>query len=147
VDAASTDVALVDLSSPAVQLPSIDTPYHPAVHAAASPAEEPTPQRVNGHAPSFDDERRRLETEIAVARERAVAATERTRQREADARSAMRSEVEATQRLIVELEERHREALALIAETAELEIARLRAEHEAALGTVPGQADGGPAHG
>lgn len=147
VDAARTDVALVDLSSSAVQMPSIDASYHPAVHAAASPAEEPTPKQVNGHAPSLDDQRARLEAEIAAARARVVAATERTRQREADARRAMRTEVEATQRLILELEERHREALALVAETAELEIARLRAEHEASIDHLPGGTDGGPAHG
>lgn len=84
---------------------------------------------TNGHAPSFEAEQARLEAEIAATVARAERARERTREREAASRRAMREEVEATRRAIVGLESRHREALAVIEETAELEIARLRAEY------------------
>lgn len=144
MDTARNDTALIDLSSPGVQLPSTDASYHPAVPADIGPADESSPPRINGHAPSLDDERARLDAEIAAARARTAAATERTRRREAEARQAMRTEVEETRRLIAELETRHQEALALIEETAELEIARLRAEHEA---EVQARADGDAARG
>ena len=139
--------ALIDRSSPGVQLASTDASYHPAVPAGDPPSEDPLRPGLNGHAVSFDADLARLQAEIDAAKARTAEARERTRMLELQAKQAMRDEVEATRRLIVELEQRHREALALVEETAEMEIARLRAEHEAAHvsrpPTPPGDADGG----
>jgi hypothetical protein len=150
VDTGPTDTALIDLTSPGVQVGSTNPPHHPAVSADTGPAHVSVPHRVNGDDASFEDERARLEAEIGAARARTAAATERTRRREAEARQAMRAEVEETRRLIAQLADRHHEALALIEETAELEIARLRAQHEASLRATsaePDATDGGAAHG
>lgn len=139
--------ALIDRSSPGVQSAAIDASYHPAVPAGDPPSEDPSRLGLNGHAAPPDADVARLQAEIDAAKARTAEAKERTRRLELQAKQTMREEVEATRQLIVDLELRQREALSLIEETAEMEIARLRAEHEAAQVIRPAaqdpDADGG----
>lgn len=93
--------------------------------------------RVNGASHSIELQEIELHAELETARERAEVARRRTRARESAMRQAMRDEVEATRRAIAEVESRHREALALIAAAAELEIEQLRSTiHRACVDQV-----------
>jgi uncharacterized sporulation protein YeaH/YhbH (DUF444 family) len=81
---------------------------------------------VVDHDPSVA-ERVRLEAQIAEARQRTAASVERARNREEAVRRALRAEIEATRVALADLDSRHRTALGMVHEAAELEIQRLRA--------------------
>lgn len=81
------------------------------------------------------DERVRLESQIDDARQRTADSVERARRREAAVRSALRAEIEATRAALADLDRRHRVALDVVHEAAELEIQRLRASARTAPAT------------
>lgn len=92
---------------------------------------------VNGHAlapavrSQLDDapaEVVRLEHAIAAATRRAEAARRRVASREDAARAALRAELSAARDVIRELERRHRDALALLGDATDAEIASIEAQ-------------------
>lgn len=90
--------------------------------AASAPAEalaDPDPDR------ELEAERARLLAAIAGANERILAARSRTAVREAEAREALRAEIEAARRTVAEMEGRHRNTLAAIRYEASVEVDRI----------------------
>lgn len=76
----------------------------------------------------LEDERTRLEVEIAAAEERLAAAKQRVAQRDADARAALRAEIVAARNTIAEMERLHAEAIEQVRESARLEVERILEE-------------------
>ncbi len=75
-----------------------------------------------------DDERSRLEGELAAAKERVAAATRRRAARDLAVKEAMRVELAAFQETIADTERRHQEAVAMIRDAADAEVERILAE-------------------
>jgi hypothetical protein len=79
-------------------------------------------------ADEFESERRRLESEIAVATERAAVARQRAIEREAEMRAALREILVASQERVAEIEREHESALAVLRQQAQDEAARILAD-------------------
>ena len=77
----------------------------------------------------LEAERRRLELEIAEARELIARAESRNAERDADLRSMLRAELLASKEIIAEMERKHEQDLAAIRESVRAEIEQIRAEH------------------
>jgi len=98
-----------------------DTPGH--INIAAADA---------WSSPVIDDleaERRRLEREIAEARELIARAEARNVERDAEVRSMLRAELLASKETIAEMERKHEQDLAAIREAVRAELEQIRAEH------------------
>ena len=97
---------------------------------AAEPAADPWP------FPPLDDleqERARLEGEIAAAKARAVAAKLRTEARDTEVRSALRADLLSSKESLVEIERRYEVTIAMVREAAQSEVEQiLAAAHRSA---------------
>ena len=83
-------------------------------------------------SPVTDDleaERRRLEREIAEARELIARAEARSVDRDIEVRAILRAELLASKEAIAEMERNHEQDLAAIRESVRAEIEQIRAEH------------------
>jgi hypothetical protein len=84
----------------------------------------------------LNEERSRLEREIAAAKARAEAARRRTALREEDMRASMRAELSAAQQALADMERQHEATLAMVKSTAQAEIDRILAEARRDAGGV-----------
>ena len=76
----------------------------------------------------FDEqavERRRLEQELASARERVALAVEQAAQRDASMKAALREELVASRERLIEMDRRHDERIAEIRAAADAEVERI----------------------
>lgn len=87
------------------------------------------PGGVRGDVPDrFDDERARLEAELAAAHTRTQAATERARVLDAEVKAAVRAELEQAREELAELERLHHDEIARLREATAAEVDRLLAD-------------------
>lgn len=117
--------------------------FHPAAPAASTdwpqvqPQEssgerEPAPQPVNPSSDGFDEERSRLEAELATAQARLDAARHRRALAEAEMNAALRREIAASRATLADLDRQHEESLSMVRRSTEAEVARIIAEAHAA---------------
>jgi hypothetical protein len=106
--------------------------YVPAVHQSGNGA--PVARAIhtngvtNGVMSGFEDEQARLRAEIAAAKDRTAAARQRIAQHDSEGRRALRAELESTRERLAGLERVHRDAVAVVRDSARLEIDRILAE-------------------
>ncbi|HSL74719.1 MAG TPA: hypothetical protein VK853_09630 [Ilumatobacteraceae bacterium] len=83
--------------------------------------------RLSGAVDPVEEERVRLETEIAVAKARLLAAQHAAAQRDAESKQALRQELSASRDQLAELERTHESAVREVREAASSEVERLLA--------------------
>jgi molybdopterin-guanine dinucleotide biosynthesis protein len=100
----------------------------------------------NGAADPVEEERARLETDIAVAKARLLAAQHQAAQLDAQTKQTMRAELAASRETLAALDHRHAEAVRLVRERADREIEQILtdARDEADLVTTGAGRDEGP---
>lgn len=90
--------------------------------------EWPSAGAGNATSDDLDQERSRLEAEIAAAKARTAAARHRIASNEAEIRTALRAEIAESQQRVVEMERQHGVALSMIRDSAKDEVARVLAD-------------------
>jgi uncharacterized membrane protein YqiK len=88
----------------------------------------------------FDDERARLEAEIASAKERAAEAKARAAARECEVRVALRAEVVASRGSLAEMKRRHDATITTVRAAAQADVERILAEARRLAGDRSGPA-------
>lgn len=93
----------------------------------------PNGQVMNGvasHAASveaIEEQRARLEAELAAAKARLLAAKHRAAELDAAVKERMRAELEASRETLAEIDRQHDETIALVRRNAQTEVERIRA--------------------
>lgn len=99
---------------------------------------------AKGVTDGFEQEQARLRVEIADAKRRTEAAQHRIAEHEAQARAALRAELEATRLQLAEIERVHRESVTVVRQSTQLEVDRILAEaHQQATAAREGGGDVG----
>ena len=101
---------------------------------------------LNGHVmdDELQQERQRLEAQIAAAKARAAAARDRTTHRDRDTRAALKIEVEASQARLAEMERQHQVAVEMLHDATRAEVERILSEarrHADAIGQIGERGD------
>lgn len=109
------------------------------------PAVQPLQPMAPWGATAADDleqEKSRLEKEIAAAKERAAAARLRTAARDADVRDALRAELASSKDVLTEMDRAHEVTVAVIREAAQGEVERIMADARRQVAERPAQVAG-----
>ena len=94
----------------------------------ASPSSMPTDLHFNGAVDPLEEERARLETDIAMAKARLFAAKHAAAELDAQTKQALRAELASSRDDLADLERRHADAVLAIRQQASDEVDRIFAD-------------------
>lgn len=95
------------------------------------------PSASNGvSVEAIEEQRARLEADLATATARKLAAQHRAAQLDAEAKELLRAELAASRQTLAEIERQHAETIALVRRNAEAEVDRILADAHRCAGST-----------